>query len=86
MERRFELDDRRSRWATFLRKKRSSGFYGYTALAIAAAVGWFLRDLEWINAESGLGYWLGIIGGMWWWLKVEKGGWFGNDPYVGRPA
>ena len=63
MERRFELDDRRSRWANFLRKKRSSGFYGYTALTIAAAAGWFLRDLEWINAESGLGYWLGIIGG-----------------------
>jgi len=63
MERRFELDDRRSRWATFLKKRRSSGFYGYTALTIATIVGWFLRDLEWITAESGLGYWLGIVGG-----------------------
>ena len=62
MERRFELHDRPGRMTTFL-KSRSSGFYGYLGLAVLTVIGWLLRDLHWITAESGLGYWLGIIGG-----------------------
>jgi hypothetical protein len=64
MDRRFALKDRRSnRWAKFGFAKRSSGFYGYSALIIAAVGGWLLRDYELINPETGLGYWLGIVGG-----------------------
>ena len=62
MERRFELDDRPGRVTAFF-KKRTSGFYGYLALIVFTIVGWLLRDLHWINAEEGIGYWLGIIGG-----------------------
>ncbi len=63
MERRLELNDRRSRWLTFFGEKRSAGFFGYTALVLAIVIGWLLRDYELITAESGVGYWLGIIGG-----------------------
>ncbi len=63
MERRFEIDDRRRRSATFFGQKRTSGFYGYTALVVAGLAGWLLRDMELISAETGIGYWLGIIGG-----------------------
>lgn len=45
------------------RKRRSSAFYGYSFTLLALGVGWLLRDYQLINAEAGLGYWLGIIGG-----------------------
>jgi len=62
MERRFELDEGPGRVTAFL-KNRSSGFYGYLSLIVLTVIGWLLRDLHWINAKEGIGYWLGIIGG-----------------------
>ena len=36
---------------------------GYSLTILALGVGWLLREYEWITAEAGLGYWLGIVGG-----------------------
>jgi len=44
-------------------ERQSSAFYGYSLTIIALGVGWLLRDREYISAEDGLGYWLGIAGG-----------------------
>jgi len=53
-------DERRS---NPFRKTRSGAFYGYAALIFFVALGWLIRDFELINPETGVGYWLGIIGG-----------------------
>jgi hypothetical protein len=46
-----------------LRKKRSSAFYGYSALTFFLLLGWLVRDRQIVNPETGIGYWLGIVGG-----------------------
>jgi len=43
--------------------RQSSAFYGYSLTVIALGIGWLLRGRNLINAEDGIGYWLGIIGG-----------------------
>jgi hypothetical protein len=43
--------------------RQGKAFYGYSLTLIAMGVGWLLRDHALISPESGLGYWLGIIGG-----------------------
>ena len=48
--------------ASTVREKRSSAFYGYSLLGFLIAAGWLTRERELINPESGLGYWLGIVG------------------------
>jgi len=35
----------------------------YSILATFIVAGWYLRDLNIVNPEEGIGYWLGIIGG-----------------------
>ncbi|MDJ0916837.1 MAG: hypothetical protein QNJ05_03670 [Woeseiaceae bacterium] len=45
------------------RERKSNAFYGYSITILALGVGWLLRDRDWITAEAGLGYWLGIVGG-----------------------
>jgi hypothetical protein len=45
------------------KNRQSSAFYGYSFTLIALGAGWLLRDQNLVNPESGLGYWLGIIGG-----------------------
>ena len=45
------------------RARRSSAFYGYSALLLLVVLGWLVRDFDLINPETGVGYWLGIIGG-----------------------
>ena len=48
--------------ASTVREKRSSAFYGYSLLGFLIAAGWLTRERDLINPESGLGYWLGIVG------------------------
>lgn len=43
--------------------RKSGAFYGYSLVTLALGVGWLLRERNLVNAEHGLGYWLGIIGG-----------------------
>lgn len=43
--------------------QRGCAFYGYAILTLLLAVGWLMRDQRLTTPESGLGYWLGIIGG-----------------------
>jgi len=43
--------------------RKGSAFYGYSLTLLALGVGWLVRDRNLITAESGTGYWLGIIGG-----------------------
>lgn len=42
---------------------RAAALRGYALLTLAVLAGWLLRDVSPINAEEGLGYWLGIAGG-----------------------
>jgi len=62
LDRRFDLDRGPGRVTRLFQKRRSSGFYGYVFLGIAIVIGYLLRDLNLITAESGIGYWLGITG------------------------
>ena len=43
--------------------RRGSAFYGYSLTLLALGAGWLIRDRNLISAESGTGYWLGIVGG-----------------------
>lgn len=43
--------------------RQGSAFYGYSLSLLALGVGWLIRDRNLITAESGTGYWLGIVGG-----------------------
>jgi hypothetical protein len=43
--------------------RQSGAFYGYSLTVLAIEIGWLIRDRNLINAEDGLGYWLGIVGG-----------------------
>ena len=43
--------------------RQGSAFYGYSLTLLALGVGWLIRDRNLITAESGTGYWLGIVGG-----------------------
>ena len=43
--------------------RQKSSFYGYSLTILAIGIGWLLRDYGLIEPDSGLGYWLGIIGG-----------------------
>jgi hypothetical protein len=47
--------------------KRSSRGNGavrwYSLLAVCIVAGWYLRDLQLVTPEEGVGYWLGIAGG-----------------------
>jgi hypothetical protein len=43
--------------------RKGSAFYGYALTLLALGVGWLIRDRNLISAESGTGYWLGIVGG-----------------------
>ena len=45
------------------RKKSGDAKLGYLALAALLLAGWMLRDRQLVNPESGVGYWLGIVGG-----------------------
>lgn len=45
------------------RSRLSAAFYGYSLTLIAIGIGWLLRDQHYIDAEDGIGYWLGIVGG-----------------------
>lgn len=44
-------------------RRKDTPVRGYLLLALAIASGYLLRDLGYITPESGVGYWLGIIGG-----------------------
>ena len=41
----------------------ASTFQWYLLLTLLIAFGWLIRDYELINADDGIGYWLGIAGG-----------------------
>jgi len=43
--------------------RRSSAFYGYSALVVLIVLGWLLKGYSLITPEDGVGYWLGIVGG-----------------------
>lgn len=43
--------------------RQGKAFYGYSLTTIALGIGWILREREFISAEHGVGYWLGIVGG-----------------------
>ena len=45
-------------------RKTRSGFYGYSLLVLLLAAGWMLSDRELVDPNTGLGYWLGIVGGV----------------------
>ena len=51
-----------SRAAGF-RKLFTSGASLYLLAALVVYAGWLQRDLRYLVADEGLGYWLGIIGG-----------------------
>ncbi len=36
----------------------------YGAVVFVLAIGWMVREQRYLVAESGIGYWLGIIGGL----------------------
>lgn len=55
------VDERR--WGSIFKKRKSSAFYGYTALAALLMAGYLLRGERLVNPEAGVGYWLGITGG-----------------------
>ena len=40
----------------------NSALLGYATLMALIVMGWTLRTRQWINPESGIGYWLGIVG------------------------
>ena len=44
------------------RRRNSSALRGYALLVTAIAAGWYLRGVNPITPEDGVGYWLGIIG------------------------
>jgi len=44
-------------------RRKDTPTRGYILLALAITAGYLLRDLGYITPESGMGYWLGIIGG-----------------------
>jgi len=43
--------------------KSRNAVYGYAFLVAALIVGWLLRDVNLVDPNDGLGYWLGIVGG-----------------------
>ena len=43
--------------------KSRNAVYGYAFLVAALIAGWLLRDLNLVDPNDGLGYWLGIVGG-----------------------
>jgi hypothetical protein len=59
----FASGNSRERWFGTRETRQSSAFYSYALLTIAIGIGWLLRDYGLIDAEYGVGYWLGIIGG-----------------------
>lgn len=48
-----------SRWAEILNKHRGAAGFGLAAILLL--LGWLLRDQHFLTAESGLGYFLGIV-------------------------
>lgn len=44
-------------------RKRSGSAQAYLLLSLLIVLGWLLRDYKLINPETGVGYWLGILGG-----------------------
>jgi hypothetical protein len=44
-------------------KRDGSALQWYSLLALLITFGWLIRDYELINAQEGIGYWLGISGG-----------------------
>lgn len=44
-------------------QRRSNSIQSYTLLSLLIVLGWLIRDYKLINPESGVGYWLGIVGG-----------------------
>jgi hypothetical protein len=51
-----------ARQASPARESRNA-LYGYAFLVVAVIAGWLLRDVQLVDPDEGLGYWLGIIGG-----------------------
>ncbi len=50
-------------WLNAIRPNSNARFYAIAlAIVIAVAIGWQERDDEFITPDSGLGYWLGIVG------------------------
>jgi hypothetical protein len=46
------------------RPRRGGAFYGYALAALAVLGGWwYTRDNSLVDAEQGIGYWLGVAGG-----------------------
>ena len=41
----------------------SSAIRWYLLLGLVITLGWLIRDFDLINAQEGIGYWLGIVGG-----------------------
>jgi len=62
LERPAAMPRRESAPATVTRGKDTPA-RGYLLLALAITYGYLLRDFGYITPESGVGYWLGIIGG-----------------------
>ncbi len=44
-------------------RKSRGGLFGYSLLAAGLVGGWLSRNVQLVNPEEGLGYWLGIVGG-----------------------
>lgn len=44
-------------------RRNAGAFQWYLLLALLIALGWLIRDHEWIDPQQGVGYWLGIVGG-----------------------
>lgn len=45
------------------RSRPSAAAYGYAAAALATLLGWIVtREYQLVEAEAGIGYWLGIVG------------------------
>lgn len=53
------FDDAGPRWREYLRK--NTAVFGFGAAAALIVIGWLIRDLDLLNAETGLGYALGIV-------------------------
>lgn len=53
------FEDAEPNWREYLRK--NTAILGFGAAAALLLIGWLIRDLELLNAETGIGYALGIV-------------------------
>lgn len=44
------------------RRRKTGSLQGYALIFSLIALGWLIRDRNWIDPDQGVGYWLGIVG------------------------